>query len=87
MSANLITFSRVFQYKPRTYSHTALSDFTFQYRIRAECSEPTEHRNGTEAQYTTCFKDLLRTRAVRKVSSHFEYLQNQPVRGDLTVHP
>ena len=36
------------------------------------------------------------TRAVRKVSSHFEYLRNrlrgldvtwQPVRGDLTVHP
>jgi hypothetical protein len=35
-------------------------------------------------------------RAVRKVSSHFEYLENrshgldvtwQPVRGDLTVHP
>ena len=37
-----------------------------------------------------------RTRAIRKVSSHFEYLGNrsggldvtwQPVRGDLTVHP
>ena len=36
------------------------------------------------------------TRAVRKVSSHFEYLENrsrgldvtwQPVRGDLTAHP
>jgi len=36
------------------------------------------------------------TRAVRKVSSHFEYLENrslgldvtwQPVRGDLTVYP
>ena len=36
------------------------------------------------------------TRSVRKVSSHFEYLENrlrgldvtwQPVRGDLTVHP
>jgi len=36
------------------------------------------------------------TRAVRKVSSQFEYLENrsrgldvlwQPVRGDLTVHP
>jgi len=36
------------------------------------------------------------TRAVRKVFSHFEYLENrscgldvtwQPVRGDLTVHP
>jgi len=36
------------------------------------------------------------TRAVRKVSSHFEYLENrsrgldvtwQPVRGKLTVHP
>jgi len=35
------------------------------------------------------------TRAVRKVSSHFEYLENrsrgldvtwQPIRGDLTVH-
>ena len=35
-------------------------------------------------------------RTVRKVSSHFEYLENlplgldvtwQPVRGDLTVHP
>jgi hypothetical protein len=39
---------------------------------------------------------MSRTRAVRKVSSHFEYLENrsrgldvtwQPVRGDLTVHP
>jgi hypothetical protein len=38
----------------------------------------------------------IHTRAVRKVSSHFEYLENwsrglvltwQPVRGDLTVHP
>ena len=36
------------------------------------------------------------TRAVRKISSHFEYLENrsrglavtwQPLRGDLTVHP
>ena len=49
-----------------------------------------------------CFKNVARninnsahTRAVRKVSSHFEYLENrshdldvtwQPVRGDLTVH-
>jgi hypothetical protein len=39
---------------------------------------------------------VLYTRAVRKVSSHFEYLEKwshdldvtwQPVRGDLTVHP
>ena len=39
---------------------------------------------------------LGNTRSVRKVSSHFEYLENrlrgrdvtwQPVRGDLTVHP
>jgi hypothetical protein len=38
----------------------------------------------------------IHTRAVLKVSSHFEYLENrsrglvvtwQPVRGDLTVHP
>ena len=42
------------------------------------------------------FLGRLRTGAVRKVSSHFEYLENrsrgldvtwQPVRGDLTVHP
>jgi len=40
--------------------------------------------------------ELASTRAVRKVSRHFEYLENrsrgldvtwQPVRGDLTVHP
>ena len=39
---------------------------------------------------------FLTTKAVRKVSVHFEYLENrsrvtdvtwQPVRGDLTVHP
>jgi len=39
--------------------------------------------------------DIWDTRAVRKISSHFEYLENrsldldvtwQPVRGDLTVH-
>jgi hypothetical protein len=41
-------------------------------------------------------KALLHSRAVRRVSVHFEYLENwlrdldvtgQPVRGDLTVHP
>jgi hypothetical protein len=39
---------------------------------------------------------LKNTKAARKVSSHFEYLENrsrgldvtrQPIRGDLTVHP
>ena len=39
---------------------------------------------------------IVRTRAVRKVSGHIEYLENrscgldvtwQPVRGDLTVQP
>ena len=42
------------------------------------------------------FASLEYTRSVRKVSSHFEYLENrsrglgaawQPVREDLTVHP
>jgi hypothetical protein len=42
------------------------------------------------------FANMTFTRAVRKVSVHFEYLENrlrgldvtwQPVRGDLTVHP
>jgi len=42
------------------------------------------------------YNDIVYTRAVRKVDSHFEYLENrsrgiyvtwQPVRGDLTVHP
>jgi len=42
------------------------------------------------------YQVLLFTRAVRKVSGHFEYLENrsrgldviwQPVRGDLTVQP
>ena len=40
--------------------------------------------------------DITSTRAVRKVSSHFEYLENrsrgldvtwQPIGGDLTAHP
>ena len=42
------------------------------------------------------FSLCLRTRAVQKVSGHFEYLENQsrelevnwqPIRGDLTAHP
>jgi hypothetical protein len=45
---------------------------------------------------TYALRDTSFARAVRKVSSHFEYLENrssgldvtwQPVRGDLTVHP
>ena len=49
-------------------------------------------RNNMEIDNLTEGAD---TRVVRKVSSHFEYLQNrssvfditwQPVRGDLTVH-
>jgi hypothetical protein len=41
-------------------------------------------------------KCTIRTRAVRKVSGHFEYLENRPhclditwrpIGGDLTVHP
>jgi hypothetical protein len=51
---------------------------------------------GQLAQKNTHKYIMVCTRAVRKVSSHFEYLENrlrvldltwQPVRGDLTVHP
>jgi len=48
------------------------------------------------AKETVVMVETVCTRAVRKVSSHFEYLENrlcgldvawQPVQGDLTVHP
>jgi hypothetical protein len=49
-----------------------------------------------DASYTQAFMLTAIRRAVRKVSSHLEYLENrsrgfdvtwQPVRGDRTVHP
>jgi hypothetical protein len=52
--------------------------------------------SGLGMSYIEAVIVILFTRAVRKVSSHFEYLENssrgldvtwQPVRGDLTVHP
>jgi len=48
------------------------------------------------SQISISVEMLQNTRAVRKVSVHFEYLKNwlcgpdvtwQPIRGDLTVHP
>ena len=55
-----------------------------------ELSKPSLH------PHIPMLKIGFNTRSVRKVSSHFEYLENrlrgldvtwQPVRGDLTVHP
>jgi len=48
-----------------------------------------------EAKETVVMMEAVCTRAVWKVSGHFEYLENwsrgldvtwQPIRGDLTVH-
>ena len=58
-----------------------------------ELIEMKQERNEAIQLYSSCI--VTRTRAVRKVSSHFEYLRNwshgldvtwQPVRGDVTVH-
>jgi len=52
--------------------------------------------NITAENFRPSCQTYVRTRAVRKVSSHSEYLENrslgldvtwQQVRGDLTVHP
>ena len=53
--------------------------------------------NEVSIIFLSCSKQMLKcTSAVRKVFSHFEYLENrshgrdvtwQPVRGDLTAHP
>jgi hypothetical protein len=53
-------------------------------------------QGGRDAIGNNDVRQTLLTRGVRKISSHFEYLENrsrgldvtwQPVRGDLTVHP
>jgi hypothetical protein len=54
------------------------------------------HSDLEEIWYSGLPNATQYTRAARKVSNHFEYLENwsrgldvtwQPVRGDLTVHP
>jgi hypothetical protein len=55
-----------------------------------------EHLNRITIIYVVSTINTYHTRAVQKVSGHFEYLENwscgldvtwQPVRGDLTAHP
>jgi hypothetical protein len=55
-----------------------------------------EHLNRITIIYVVSTINTYHTRVVRKVSVHFEYLENglhgldvtwQPVRGDLTAHP